>query len=220
MEGLPDISDRFAGKAAAQRLNEFWPEGGDPPADPTVDWAQGAIEELGAAYLRAPAMLRAALRGAQTAAASLSPRPFQGILECLQNADDLGATEVRVAVRQGARRELLIAHDGRPVALADAAAMSLPWLTTKGGDFQSSGRFGIGQQTLRALGDTIEVHSPPFHFALHDDGARVALAADGLPGIYDPVRRETLVTVPLRDAIDFDDVAHAVSELASGAFSF
>ena len=213
MESLAESSERIAGKAAAQKLLDSWPEAGHQPLDPTAEWAEAAIEELGAAYRRAPTMIRAALNGAQTAAASLSPRPFQGILECLQNADDLGATELRVTVRREPRRELLIAHDGKPVSLADAAAMSLPWLSTKRGDAQSSGRFGIGQQTLRALGDTIEVHSPPFHFELQDDGPRVACAGEGIRSTYNPEARETIVAVPLREAIDDGDVADAVANL-------
>ena len=36
-------------------------------------------------------MLRASMRGADKGASTLTPRPFQGIVECLQNADDLGA---------------------------------------------------------------------------------------------------------------------------------
>jgi hypothetical protein len=220
VETLPDVSGRIAGKAAARWLSVSWPEIGDEPERPTFEWAAGAIEELGAIQRSAPAIHRASMRRGQTAAASLSPRPFQGILECVQNADDLGATELRVMLRREPRRELLIVHDGRPVTLADAAAMSLPWVTTKAEDHQSSGRFGIGQQTLRALGDTIVVHSPPFHFELHDDGPRVSPAADGMRGAYDPEARETMVVVTLREAVGDDDVADAVAELGVRSLMF
>jgi hypothetical protein len=165
-------------------------------------------------------MFLAAIRNAETAAASLSPRTFQGILECLQNADDLGATELRVALRTGTRRELLIVHNGAAVSLANVAAMALPWLSTKVDDHQSSGRFGIGQKTLKALGGPLEIHGPPFHFQLLDDGPRVCRPALPVDGTYSPATRDTMVLVPLVDEIEGASVAAAVAELGVRSLVF
>jgi hypothetical protein len=86
-----------AGRAAADRLSDSWGEHDWIPTEPSEDWARGAIERLGQIINEQPAIVRASLKGAERGASTLSPRPFQGILECLQNADDLGATRLSVA---------------------------------------------------------------------------------------------------------------------------
>jgi hypothetical protein len=57
------------------------------------------------------------MRGAAAAAEDLNVEPFQGLTEVIQNADDLRAWEARFAFRDtDASRELLIVHNGQPVA--------------------------------------------------------------------------------------------------------
>ena len=150
-------------------------------------------------------MFQASLRGAGRGARSLSPRPFQGLLETLQNADDLGATELRIAIRRRAdHEELLIVHNGQRVQLHHAGAMVLPWLSTKENEADASGRFGIGQQTLKSLGGPLEVHCEPFAFRLEEDGPVVLDPLGCVPGLYDPSRHETLFVLPLLRPIDED----------------
>jgi hypothetical protein len=78
-------------------------------------------------------------------AEDLNFEAFQGLVEVLQNADDLGATTVRFGlVAEGESPRLLIVHDGSPVTCHHVLAMTLPYLTTKSGDADQKGRFGIG----------------------------------------------------------------------------
>jgi hypothetical protein len=123
--------------------------------------------------------------------------PFQGVLESIQNADDVGATEVRFALARGRPSTLLIAHNGAPVDLSHAGAMALPWLTTKTEDADASGRFGIGQKTLRSLGGPIEVHCEPFHFVLNSADPDWADPVDDMTDFYTASTRETLIRVRL-----------------------
>ena len=97
------------------------------------------------------------LDGAQISAKQLNVEDFHGVQEVVQNADDLGASEVRVAVRKrGARWTLLIAHDGRRVRIDHVIAMTLGFVSTKREDPRANGRFGIGCLTSAPLGQ-IEV---------------------------------------------------------------
>jgi MFS family permease len=50
------------------------------------------------------------------------------------------------------------------VARLSLADMVLPWLSTKGGNAQAVGRFGIGQKNPKPSGDPFAVYSAPFHF--------------------------------------------------------
>jgi hypothetical protein len=209
-----------AGRAAADRLADEWDDRGWVPANASEEWARAAVGRLGEIIAAQPAMLRASMRGADKGASTLTPRPFQGIVECLQNADDLGATALQVAYRDGPRPELLIVHDGSPVTLANVGAMLLPWLSTKDADPDAAGRFGIGQRTLNALGGPIALHAPPFHFVMADDGPVVCDPETGIPGVYDPERRDTMLVIPLKPSVTCASVAEAVAELDVDALIF
>jgi hypothetical protein len=114
------------------------------PEAPSEAWARGAVERFREIMDERPAIFKAMHERAEKGASTLSP--FQGLLECIQNADDLGATRLQVAYREQPRRELLIVHDGSPVMLPNVGAMLLLWLSTKEDDPHTSGRFGIGQR--------------------------------------------------------------------------
>lgn len=205
--------DGIEGQAAAARLADAWDDRGWVPLAPSVDWARAAIERLGEIIAAQPSMVRASMRGAGKGASTLSPRPFQGLVECLQNADDLGAASLRVAYRASPRRELLIAHDGSPVTLAHVGAMLLPWLSTKDDDPEASGRFGIGQRTLSSLGGPIEVHAPPFHFVMGDDGPELCGPEADVENVYDAGLRHTMLVIPLLSTVSATEIAAAVREL-------
>lgn len=209
-----------AGRAAADRLSKSWGENDWIPTEPSEDWARGAIERLGEIINEQPAIVRASLKGAERGASTLSPRPFQGILECLQNADDLGATRLSVAYRESPRRELLIVHNGSPVTLANVGAMLLPWLSTKDDDPDASGRFGIGQKTLKSLGDPIALHAPPFHFVMHADGPEVCPAEAHIKRVYDPASRDTMLRLPLNSEVEVEQIGNAIDELNANSLVF
>ena len=206
-------AEESEGRAAAERLAANWEDRAWVPRDPTPLWARAAVVQLGEILRAQPSMVRASLRGAGKGASTLSPRPFQGLVESLQNADDLGATFLRVAYRRSPQPELLIVHDGAPVTLAHVAAMLLPWLSTKDEDPEASGRFGIGQRTLASLGGPIRLHAPPFHFVMADDGPEPCEPEPDVFPVYEAARRHTLLTIPLAPEVGVEAIAEAVRDL-------
>ena len=205
--------EEIEGRAAADQLAEDWDSRGWVPLDPSPDWARAAIGRLGEIIAAQPSMLRASMRGAGKGASTLSPRPFQGLVECLQNADDLGAASLRVAYRTSPCPEILIVHDGSPVTLANVGAMLLPWLSTKDDDPEASGRFGIGQRTLSSLGGPIEMHAPPFHFIMGNDGPEPCEPQADVENVYDAALRHTMLVIPLLPVVSGEAIAAAVREL-------
>ncbi|TCW78670.1 hypothetical protein C5O80_30620 [Burkholderia sp. SRS-46] len=205
--------EEIEGRAAADRLANEWNDRSWVPLEPSATWARAAVGRLGEIISTQPSILRASMRGAGKGASSLSPRPFQGLIECLQNADDLGAASLRVAYRTSPRPELLIVHDGSPVTLAHVGAMLLPWLSTKDDDPEASGRFGIGQRTLSSLGGPIEMHAPPFHFVIGDNGPEPCQPEADVENVYNAALRHTMLVVPLLPAVSGEAIAAAVSEL-------
>jgi hypothetical protein len=187
---------------AAEHLVNSWPATDDLTELTTMEFAAAAVQRLAELIDEQPKLFQASRRGSERGAESLSARPFQGIVESIQNADDLGASELRVAVRKlGRRRELLIVHDGAPVSLVHVGAMVMPWLSTKADDPYASGRFGSGQKTLRALGGPIAAHCSPYHFEM-GEVPTVCSPASEITGFYDPSARNTLLIVPLDADVD------------------
>jgi hypothetical protein len=215
-----DLSDNMEGRQAAEKLCESWPDTDWVPQNPSLEWAHGAIAEFAEIIRRQPSIFRASQRGAEVGASMLSPRPFQGLSEALQNADDLGASELRIGLRHSPRQELLIIHNGKPVSLAHLGAMVLPWLSTKAADGEASGRFGIGQKTLKSLGGPLEMHCPPFHFVMLDEAPEIVEPAKFVEGVYDPQLRETMLVVPLHREVDVSDIPDAVESLGVDSLKF
>ncbi len=211
MPGSPSRHSRDfrAGRQAAERLYHKWrPD--EINEIPTLQFASGAIERLGQLMCNAPEAEKASRRGADRGAESLTARPFQGILEQLQNADDLAASELRLAIRGDS---LLLVHDGDRVRLAHVVAMLMPWLTTKADDPNASGRFGIGQRTLGVLGGPIQVHCHPYHFTITADGPESCPQHPAMERFYDPGKPDTLVVVPLFDPVNRVDLVNFVKGL-------
>ncbi|MFG2594397.1 sacsin N-terminal ATP-binding-like domain-containing protein [Streptomyces sp. NPDC048462] len=88
------------------------------------------------------------------------PDRLQVLSEFVQNSDDAGAGQLRILLRPD---DLLLAHDGAGLRLADVLPLGMPWLSGKTADSEATGRFGIGLSTLRALTTEWEVHCHPFH---------------------------------------------------------
>ncbi|SRR5579885_2213003 len=125
-----------------------------------VDTAQAAVRCFERRFASLPGTITAVLERAKSGAESLSGNRLQGLSEIIQNADDAGATNVRVLLQPDA---LFIAHNGCPFCLRDVHALATPWITTKRDNDKALGRFGIGMMTLQALSSTLELHSGPYN---------------------------------------------------------
>lgn len=175
-------------------------------ADPfDAAFASAFVEALNAHLQSAGPMIHRVLEGAARSAEGTNVEPFHGVVEVVQNADDLGAGEVRFTLRDGPRgRQMLLVHDGAPVTFHHVAGMMLPYVTTKEDDPDQRGRFGIGLKTLRRISDRIAVHSGPYHFG---SGAGVSIsnvpAEPAIAGFFD-AGADTLLVL---DLIDFDEAA-------------
>jgi hypothetical protein len=148
-EALLSEQDLFtAGSVAAHDIwNNCALEGYTYPDDPGhALFAAGALEafeQLQASTLNGlPGKIAA---GAQAGAEQLNVEKWHGIVEVLQNADDLGATELALQIeeRDGVTT-LHMRHDGVPVRVRDVPAMTFAFVSTKGDDAEATGRFGVG----------------------------------------------------------------------------
>ncbi|MDK9706387.1 MAG: DUF3883 domain-containing protein [Desulforhopalus sp.] len=153
-------------------------------------------------------LIKKMMRRAAAGAEDLAVAQFQGIIEIIQNADDVRATEVRFSLRNiPDGRQLLIVHNGEPVTCHNVLGMALPYLTTKTERTDQRGRFGIGLKTLNRIADSIAIHSAPYHFSgdlLNFDWIQAEAA---MPGFYDPVQ-DTMLVVHLNKAFE-EDALHA-----------
>lgn len=214
-------TDRETGRAAAEWVVHHWRNRHEVEEIDSADFGAAAIERLAEHIEAQPELFQASVEGAHKGAETLSAQKFQGILESLQNADDLGAGQLRLGIRtNGSSRELLIAHDGSPVVLANVAAMVLPFVTTKADDPSKSGRFGIGQMTLGALGGPIEMHCRPYHFRIFGQVPVVVPPQPSVANVYDMIARETLLLVPLHDDVGITELERFGCELGSQSLVF
>ncbi len=191
-------SDADPGARAARMIWDDQP-GVDDLTDPrTPEFANAVIKGLASALASSPGALKKMMRGAAAAAEDLNVEPFQGLTEVIQNADDLRASEVRFAFRDtDAGRELLIVHNGQPVACQHVLGMALPFVTTKTSRTDQRGRFGIGLKTLKRIADDLAIHSAPYHFSGDQLSVQVVPAEGLLPGFYDPTN-ETMIALRLK----------------------
>src|SRR3954468_9360498 len=101
---------REAGRHAAELA---WQAVDDRPIeieDPLhAEFATAALERLEQLQLEAPGVMRRILEGSDRGAEGLNADP---VAEVVQNADDAGAREVRIAVVDSPKPTLLVAHSG------------------------------------------------------------------------------------------------------------
>lgn len=173
------------------------------PLDP--NFASAFVEALNGHLQSAGRMIHRVLEGAARSAEGVNVEPFHGVVEVIQNADDQGAGEVRISLRDGPRgRQMLLVHEGLPVTFHHVAGMMLPYVTTKEDDADQRGRFGIGLKTLRRISDRVAVHSGPYHF---NSGSGVSIhnsaAEPPIEGFFDAKGATMLVL----DLVDFDEAA-------------
>ncbi len=154
-------------------------------------------------------------------AEQLNVESFHGLIEIVQNADDLHASEVRVAIRRsGKHGRLLIAHNGERVHLHHVIAMTLAFVSTKRDDPRAKGRFGIGLKTLGRLGDSLTVHCAPYDFAITGNHVRPAQRARSIPAFYNSASTETLLELRLREGFDADEFQTWFASLGSESLVF
>lgn len=171
----------------------------------TRAYADAALEELEKLQREAPEVFQLLLDGGNQGARQLNTDSLQGLREIVQNADDLGATNVRFGTRTfEGQRQLVIAHNGAPVELMHVLPMIYPFLSTKREDARLKGRFGVGLKTLGRLGGELNIHSEPFHFGCRDNLAVRVSEAQAIPSFYDPAAHDTLLTLNLLPEIDQD----------------
>jgi hypothetical protein len=175
----------------------------DDIRDPrTPEFARAMINTAVAILRDSRGLLKKMIGRAAAAAGDLAVAQFQGLVEVIQNADDVRATEVRFALRETKTiRQLLVVHNGQPVTCHNVLGMVLPFLTTKTERRDQRGRFGIGLKTLKRIATSVAVHSAPYHFSvdqLHFDWVEPEPA---LPGFYDP-QIDTMLVLDLREAFD------------------
>lgn len=196
-------NDADLGASAARMIWDDQPGVDDLIDRRTPEFADAVVTGLANALASSPGALKRLMRGAAAAAEDLNVEPFQGLTEVLQNADDLRASEVRFAFRDtDASRELLIVHNGQPVACQHVLGMALPFVTTKTNRTDQRGRFGIGLKTLKRIADHLAIHSAPYHFSGDQLSVQVVPAEGPLPGFYEPAT-DTMIVLRLKP--DFSD---------------
>ncbi|MFJ8091723.1 sacsin N-terminal ATP-binding-like domain-containing protein [Streptomyces griseofuscus] len=165
-------NEKEAAEWAERLFKKTCAPGPNVPEPTTPEAVHAAIKRLAELPTETGVMQDLAI-GARRAAKGVSTDRLQGLSEVVQNAEDLGATEVRIQVREAT---LLVAHNGKPVVLTDVIPLSMPWLTSKAEDAEAIGRFGIGLMTLFHLSSTIEVHSGHYRLRISESGLSLAPA--------------------------------------------
>jgi hypothetical protein len=161
--------------------------------------AQAAAEAVGHLAKRLsdlPGAVRDSLERGRSGAAMLSGDRLQGLSEMIQNADDAGARQVRLALLADG---LWLAHDGEPIQLEHVFGIAMPWITTKANDPAATGRHGIGLMTLRSLSSSLQVHCAPYHVQL--DASVLSAVNAAQPPSWLAGQGWTILHVPLSSNI-------------------
>jgi len=191
--GIQD-PDRMLAKQVAAKLIDDTADVSDIDDPRTPEFAVTLLAELVALIEHSPGIMKRALKGASASAKNLTISKLQGIIECLQNADDVRASQVRITVRRmGDKLQLLIVHNGQPVTFHHILPMAMPYVTTKTEDHELLGQFGIGLKTLKRIAENVAVHSAPYHFSGDLERFGMVDSEDALPGLYDPTTDTMLV---------------------------
>lgn len=199
-----DVEQAVEARRAARLVWSSDPSAKDLSDPRRRSFADAVIKELGEELRKTPPLIQQVMAGAASAAEDLNVDPYQGLTEVLQNADDLGATEVRFALRsEGEVQQLLIVHDGDPVTFTHVLPMTLPFLTTKGEDATQKGRFGIGLKTLARISARISVHSEPYHFEAEKLVLSTCPSEPEIPNFYN-LTQDTLLVLDLKPSFKIE----------------
>lgn len=212
-----------SGKQAARHIWSHW---GKPsyiqPDDPmTREFADGALLEFERLQEEAPGIMHVMADGAHKGAQQLNLDDYHGVMEVLQNADDLMASEVVVAiVREPEYHELLIVHNGEPVAVQHVLAMTYAFISTKVEDSRQKGKFGVGLKTLGRIADRMEVHSNTYSFAIENQRIKQIPPCAPITGIYQTGTRSTLLRLRLFNIFDPEEFVDWFSSLDASILLF
>lgn len=201
-----DATDADLGAEAARLIWDDADDAGKIHDPRTPAFARAMIDTSVAILRSSKGLIKKMIDRAAAGAEDLAVAQFQGIVEVIQNADDVRATEIKLALRErNGRKELLIVHNGEAVTCHHVLGMALPYLTTKTERVDQRGRFGIGLKTLKRIADSIAIHSAPYHFSgdqLRFDWVEPELA---LADFYDPAV-DTLLVLGLTDEFLEEDL--------------
>ena len=163
------------------------------------EFAEAALDEIERLQkTRFKGLAKRILDGFHRALKAKNPDPAHGLTEVFQNANDQGATELRLALRRRTLgNQLLIVHNGEPMRLDHVIGLVFPGITSKLDDAEALGRYGIGLKILYRLGGPLVAHCPPFHFQVEAAGLHRTAPEPAIPGFYDPDRHETLLVLDL-----------------------
>lgn len=210
MDKFEHIPDNFETQKGVEAAHLIWDD--DPSAESIVDprtpaFARAMVDASVKILRSSSGLIRKMISRAAAGAEDLAVAQFQGIVEVIQNADDVRATEVRFALRDHPEgRQLLIVHNGQPVTCHNVLGMALPYLTTKTERTDQRGRFGIGMKTLKRIADSVAIHSAPYHFSGDQLRFDWIDAEAAIPGFYDPAY-DTLLVVHLNTAFEENELS-------------
>ena len=88
-----------------------------------IQEANAAVRQFQEDFANLRGKFRKSLEAARESGSLLSNDRFQGLSEIVQNADDAGATQVRVLLTSTA---LMVSHDGSPVQLHHVLGFMIP----------------------------------------------------------------------------------------------
>ncbi|WP_249690881.1 DUF3883 domain-containing protein [Stappia sp. WLB 29] len=200
------VSDVVLGAEAARLIWDDDPAAGALVDPRTPEFAHAMIDTSVTILRSSRGLIKRMIDRAAAGAEDLAVEQFQGIIEVIQNADDVRATEVRFALREKpGKRQLLIVHNGQPVTCHNVLGMALPYLTTKTDRVDQRGRFGIGMKTLKRIADAVSIHSAPYHFS--GDQLRFDRIGpeNAIPGFYDPTL-DTMLVADLNASFHEDEL--------------
>lgn len=219
-----DLADSQILERATEAAELVWRD--DPAARDIIDpfdagFARQFISASVARLNSADGVMLRALRGASRSAEGTNVDAFHGLVEFMQNADDLGATEVRLALDAfDGHQRMLIVHNGRRVRCQHVYGMMLPYITDKDDNANQRGRFGIGLKTLRRFSTDMAVHSAPYHFGSGKDvWLRSEQPHPAIAGFYD-ADKDTLVVLNLKAEFEEERFARWFSEWSDDGLIF
>jgi len=194
------------------------------PEDPLTDeFAGGALQEMSDFLLRMKnGIVEKMAAGAMDAAKQLCTLRAHGVYEVIQNADDLGSSEVNFLLEENERGRLLhMRHQGRPVLISNILGMALAFISTKTDDAAATGRFGIGLKTLWRLGKILEVHCGPYSFSICNREIEKVTPIDSLHGsFFQRGRGDTLLSLTLDDDVDCKSLMKELEKETSSLLVF
>jgi hypothetical protein len=102
--------------------------------------------------------------GIRSIVEELYPDRAHFIFEVLQNAEDKDASTARFELHAD---RLIFEHDGQPFSESDVWGITNIGKSTKSGEVDKIGRFGVGFKAVFAYSETPHVWSPTFSFKIN-----------------------------------------------------